>query len=290
MIPLVLSRYALLRLAGLVVCSANRRRLDAALDRLCRPVGDAEHPASPLPTDWQTTAAGLDLQVSGEWLEPPFAALPLPLPMLRSPNALSLYLFLQGIDTRGIKAAVIQFVKLCQRLGIPFRHGAAYCGRKLDAALDVVNSHLATLPFEALAKHKVRPPAECRIEVEDKGRALRFVGLPYRFREVEYEVSSEHAPVFETPVLPPRRPRQKLKSWAVTYRPEQMTPTQQFKALSECIRRHDVDGIAQLRGMAREEVEELLGKCAQPLHYSEAERRAAVERLVGIDTESENVG
>ena len=67
------------------------RKLDAVLDQLCTPVGDARDPMPPLLTAWKTCGRQLQLTVSGAWLDPGYAKVPLPLPTQAVP--LALYLF-----------------------------------------------------------------------------------------------------------------------------------------------------------------------------------------------------
>lgn len=75
-VEVTLSRYRLLRLAGMTDSAKNTAAIEVALDRLTRPIADH---AGPL-VSWQATDVDLHLQVNGEWLRPPFVKVALPLP------------------------------------------------------------------------------------------------------------------------------------------------------------------------------------------------------------------
>ena len=144
-IKITLSRYALLRGSLLPDNGRNRRALYGALDRLCDLVGWGDEPHSALLTGWFETRSGkLCLSVCGEWLDPPWHRVPLPLPLC-SVNATALFLFLHAVkvDGNAEKNRAIALGKLCNRLGIPFWR-PALDKRRVDAALAIINQHLTT--------------------------------------------------------------------------------------------------------------------------------------------------
>jgi hypothetical protein len=144
-VTLTLTRSKLLKLAGLPKKGTNLAKLDQALDRLRKPVGDQVGPLH----SWQETAGALRLNVLGDWLLPPFVKVPLPVPT--SPSALALFLFIQKVDThsarrntRGERGAMRR-KKLCDLLGIP-------TSRAFQAAFRAVSRHLKGLPTLRLQK------------------------------------------------------------------------------------------------------------------------------------------
>jgi hypothetical protein len=167
-VVLTVSRYALLRSAGLANNGNNLRKLDQALDRLCRAVGGGEPPL----VSWQVDAGKLELHVSGEWLRPPYVALPMPLP--RNATTLALTLFVQGIRTERSYKKAISLAALCDRLGVP-SWGPTAANRSINAALDSLNELLAKLDRAALSKYKVYPLASYDIEEVGNG-GVRIVG------------------------------------------------------------------------------------------------------------------
>ena len=77
------SRYALLQAAGLKNNGNSLRQFPDALERLCRPIGDMP----PLLRSWKFVDTGkVQLQVDGEWLQPPFTAVTVPLPIKSRPR------------------------------------------------------------------------------------------------------------------------------------------------------------------------------------------------------------
>jgi hypothetical protein len=95
-ITLEVSRAHLLRVAGLPANGTNLSKVQAALKRLRRPVGGMP----PLVVRWEQLPSGrLRLVVSTAWTQKPFGRVPLPLPTVRSPAAMSLYLLLFTLNT-----------------------------------------------------------------------------------------------------------------------------------------------------------------------------------------------
>jgi hypothetical protein len=186
-IKLTLSRYALLRGSLLPDNGRNRRALDGALDRLCNLVGWGDEPHSALLTGWFETRSGkLCLSVCGEWLDPPWNRVPLPLP-LRSVNAAALFLFLHAVkvDGNAEENRAIALDKLCNRLGIPFWR-PALDKRRVDAALAIINHHLNDLNVDTRrALMSLRPslvgPARYKIFARRCGTRICFTREEFTF-------------------------------------------------------------------------------------------------------------
>jgi hypothetical protein len=172
-VKVTLTRYGLLRLAGLPKNGDYFRWLDAVLDRLCDHVGYRnEALASPPLVDWSSHDRKLELRVSGAWLAPPFVRVPMPLP-LRGATGLALYLFLQISQDGG----EIAFDTLRERLGMPACGGGAVASRALRNALKIVNAHLAAFTIEqchALLAENIDLPEEYEIKSDDDGRLISF--------------------------------------------------------------------------------------------------------------------
>ena len=147
MIELTLTRYAILRGAGLPDNEINVRQLAGALDRLTNEVG----PLPPLLIGVEKRHGTVTLQISRSWLAPPFGKVPLPLPS--AATALSLYLFVHAIDTGPSNPRAISPDALLRRLGIATWWGQRDCQNTLDRALDTVNALLHSLDVEALHQH-----------------------------------------------------------------------------------------------------------------------------------------
>jgi hypothetical protein len=180
MLAVTVSRYGLLRDAALADSGPNRAKLDAALERLCQPIGDAAGVLS----GWHADPHGLLLQVRGQWLDPPYQRLPLPLP--KSANVLALYLFLHGINTDTMhRHARTDCARLFDLLGMASRRS-----RVLDQTLRLVNQHLEGLPLEqrkalAACHPSIIPPAG--FEIEASGSAVRFTEVPFQWHEDELD-------------------------------------------------------------------------------------------------------
>jgi hypothetical protein len=139
-IAVELSRYVVLRLAGLATNGTNLRALDQALDRLMHPVGSD----GGVLIGWQQLPANqLRLQVRGHWLpNGHYQQVPMPLPM-KSSTALSLYLFLHFVNPgRSFTKRGIDPKRLYKKLGIPIKHGRAAAIRAFERAFDLVNAHV----------------------------------------------------------------------------------------------------------------------------------------------------
>ncbi len=179
-IEIEVSRYKLLRHAGLDNGGANRRRLDAALNRLQHPIllGEEEWPGPLFPLQTQPDGP-LKLLVRGLWLPARiFGRLPMPLP-LKSAPALALYCFLNVIRSGPANRQGAAADNILHRLGI----SGAKPKRALFRAMDVVNDHLAALdaaPLERLDR-PIELPGHFRIE-EDSPGYIRFVRRPRRVR------------------------------------------------------------------------------------------------------------
>jgi hypothetical protein len=184
------TRYALLRSACLPKNGGNQRDLAGALDRLCKPVGGG---APPL-LDWREQEDGrLRLEVSRQWLQKPYARLPLPLP--RQPTALAFLLFASGITGPGARTSKrsIGFAQLCDRLGVSLQRGERVATRALEGALHAMNDWLEALQPEraALAKLKptlITPPASYSMTaVGDDRSGVQLQAHAYQLDERELE-------------------------------------------------------------------------------------------------------
>jgi hypothetical protein len=187
MLAVTVSRYGLLRDAGLADTGPNRDKLDAALNRLCQPIGDAVS----LLSEWRADQHGLHLQVRGDWLDPPYQRLPLPLP--KSSNVLALYLFLNSINTGSVRRnAQIDCARLFDLLGMAWRRS-----RVLDQTLRLLNQHLVNLTLErrkalAACRPSINPPTG--YEIEATGNVVRFTDVPFQWHDDELdEIESDDA-------------------------------------------------------------------------------------------------
>jgi hypothetical protein len=162
-------------------CFERRIRPPVRTGRFGRPV------ASALLTDWFETRSGkLCLSACGEWLDPPWHRVPLPLP-LRSVNALALFLFLHAVkvDGNAEEERAIALDKLCDQLGIPYWR-PALDKRRVDAALAIVNQHLDDLDLETRrALMRLRPPlvvpARYKIFARRRGTRICFTREEFKF-------------------------------------------------------------------------------------------------------------
>jgi hypothetical protein len=169
-IPVLISRSNLLRVANMSADGKNLTRLNRILRRLRKPV--AQMP--PLLASVEEQPSGLLLLlVCGAWLAPPFVQVPLPLPT-RSRPATSLYLFLQCIQTRPMDRSDSSFKALCRRVGISA--STPWVGRQaFQRALDIVNDHLRRLDGEQLRREfKIKMPAAYKVVKVDDGQRIRF--------------------------------------------------------------------------------------------------------------------
>jgi hypothetical protein len=162
-------RYELLRLAHLSTDAKNRKELDAALRRLTRAVRVNGRRLAPLIAEMDGEDGRLRLRMSGEWLEPPFGKLPLPLPT-RSIAATALYLFLHSIRTTPSNRRSKNFKELCERIGIDTSRPPYVCRQAFHRALDIVNDHIARLD----ERHGINPPDRYRAVMEEGGLRVRF--------------------------------------------------------------------------------------------------------------------
>jgi hypothetical protein len=171
------TRRGLLIASGLPSRGDNYNVIDAALDRLCEPIG-------PLPavlTNWKLLNNGrVRLEVNGRWLDLHFKKVPWPLPV-RSPTALALYLWLQSIDTSDMNQTTITLKSLSYKLGI------ANWGKSMDiihAAVEAVNTHLDTLNVKLLRKYNIKLPIGYEIlEDEKDSHRIRFQEIVRKGRD-----------------------------------------------------------------------------------------------------------
>jgi hypothetical protein len=245
-VVLTITRYALLRSAGLANAGSNLRKLEAALDRLCRAVGDGIPPL----LGWKQEGKRLCLQVAREWLQPPYARFPLPLPP--SATALALALFAWGV-TDGEppnKRGSIGFAQLCDRLDVP-RWGNRVLNRTVKRALDIVNDQLEALDPQrgALAKERVFPPESYEIEAV-YGNKVRVLARSYQLDECELEEpEQDEQPTKQESVVPPARKRLKPETESapapVRQRLRPVSPESEARLLQER-RRKDGEHLALL--------------------------------------------
>jgi hypothetical protein len=160
-ITVLTSRYDILRSAGVSTDARNLKRVPEVLDRLLQWVGPM---ASPL-FHWKEGDGKLQLEVRGQWLEPPFVLVPLPLP-LRSSVATSLYLWALTIaGTRTPQRFQMKKVEhLCELIGISTSYGRAHARRALNRAVDVLNEQLGKLRRDELAR--LRKPITIPVRYE----------------------------------------------------------------------------------------------------------------------------
>lgn len=191
-IEIELSRAALLRLAHLSTDAKNRAELDAALARLQKPLRVDGVRKSGLLESIDEKAGKLRLRIRGEWLEPPFGQIPLPLPT-RSPAATALYLFLHTVRTSRSNTRAINSEDLCRRLGIDTDRPPFVLRQALHRALDLVNQYVRRLNETDLDRHGVTAIDHYNINAVNDGRRLRFVGVRHLIEEKECEASDDFA-------------------------------------------------------------------------------------------------
>ena len=177
-IEVTVSQRGLLAVAGLSKSAAQTAKLLGALDRLQRPLDGDAYPRTPLLRQWHKTEHGLHLLVSGEWLEPSYRQVPLPLPV-RGATIQALYLWTFAIQPWSPRQRhkAIYFHKLCQRLGMPLR-GSFIARRGIDRAVDGVNEHLYRLDLRALSRAGVKAPEKIDIINAGPGRVRLKAELP----------------------------------------------------------------------------------------------------------------
>ena len=163
----------------------NQRKLvDAALNRLSRPVGGGE---KSLVVDWEELPnKKLLIQVSGQWLQPPYVPVATPLP--RTPTAMALYLFLHSIETNNTYSRTdSSMIGLCERLGIPTRFGNAVASQLLDRALKSVNEHIKRLDHDELEGLASKYPSMKSDHVAGESSLLQSLGNHHRHHLSEYD-------------------------------------------------------------------------------------------------------
>jgi hypothetical protein len=186
-IAVEMSIFKLLKISGLSNSGGNRRKLDHALNRLLEPVGKMPAPL----ISWKRLPSGLlslQLEVSEEWLMPPFVLMPLPLAH-KSAIALDLYKFLVSIKTGKLNKTGITISSLCRKIGISSQQPMSWIMRSLKRALGVLNKHLARLPLELLYKQGIKVP-KYTVEVT-KDDLLRFESIPRHYRDDELDDDDE---------------------------------------------------------------------------------------------------
>jgi hypothetical protein len=168
------SRYCILRAAHIRGAGTTVKRVLPALDRLCRPVGpDGKY--APLIVGYQSLPSErLQIEVATDWMQVPYVKVALPVPLLRSATALALFLLLHTLDTRTVTWRGLEFEPLCEVLGIPTHWGKGVAIRDLHQALDLVNQHVATLPYKQRQRDGV-PLDGARYDIQFReGKYIRF--------------------------------------------------------------------------------------------------------------------
>jgi hypothetical protein len=196
------SRNGLLRAAGLQKSAGNLGKLLAALERLCAPVRGAGEPQSPPLLGWGTVGRKLQLEVSGEWVQPPFGLVPLPLP-LRGASLLSLYLFVWtiGKDDGSSSPKASNLVKLCERLGMPVCSPQFNASRSLERALLALNEHLDRLDARTLLRQHMEIPYAFVVVPVDDGLAVRLKAVAKEWQEWERDEAEASEPVEVSEIL-----------------------------------------------------------------------------------------
>jgi hypothetical protein len=188
-IVIEMSIFKLLKTSGLSNNGNNRIKLDYALNRLLEPIGEMPAPL----ISWQRLPSGmLELEVSEEWLRPPFVRVPLPLPH-KSAIALDLYKFLVSFRTGPTNSTCISIEWLCRKIGIPGQLRSSWVERRLKRALDVVNKHLDGLPLDALYQHGIKVPEYYTLEPM-KDDLLRFESMPRQYRNEDDDNEAKTTP------------------------------------------------------------------------------------------------
>jgi hypothetical protein len=171
------TRTHLLSVAGLPTSGQSLNKLEAALNRLRRPVGGMP----PLIEHWEELPSGrLWLEVSTAWMQKPYGRVPVPLPSARAPRAQALYCLLFTLRTTAANQDTISLVSLCQRIGVSLEWGATQASQVITRALAAVNRHLATLDADALEAAGLRVPASFEIVSEDGRIRFQKVNRPRR--------------------------------------------------------------------------------------------------------------
>ena len=178
-----ISRRRLLRAASLSADAENFRAVEAALNRLCRPVGagGCEMPA-PLRDQEELPGGKLRLHVDGAWLPARrFKRLAWP-PPKRSPAALAFYLLVHVLDTRPTNNVEVSAVTFAARLGLDPGAETGARNRAINAAFAVVNAHLRDLPDAQIARlwrlrRSLVPPGGLACEPLTDGK-IRVVAVP----------------------------------------------------------------------------------------------------------------
>jgi hypothetical protein len=198
-VTIEVSRRALLRAANLSPNSRNALDLDAALNRLRRPVraGAKELPGL-LQHLRRLTHRRLRLAVDPQWLPRVIGRVPTPLPTRGGgTTVLALFLLLcGGIDQRPQSRTMIDLETLCRRIGIAFRYPAEACAR-LRKVLKAVNDHLRDLDQAALVTEKL--PTEFQLCLSRDETRVHFRTIKVRSAQPETEVEARTGIAVEQP-------------------------------------------------------------------------------------------
>lgn len=181
-----LTRTGLLRLAGISTGTKELGRIDAALDKLCSPVGDLGPPLLSWNGDKKLTFA-----LSPNWL-PASGFSRLPRPPLSGPVTLSLWLLVWGLNPKAKDFRNTPLKKLCATIGITSRDGYE---RSLGRVFALINKHLGTLDREALAAEGIYLPTHYTCDIDEDNRVYISTKKPRgaKQREVEREVEDERS-------------------------------------------------------------------------------------------------
>jgi hypothetical protein len=213
-IKLVLTGYDMLQRARLSNKGQNHTKLEAALNRLRQPVGD-DALATSLVLDWKRLKSKkFFIMVSGEWLQPPYGRLALPLP-IQSPTALTLLLWLRTTRTSAMSRGKISFHNLCGLLGLSPTARQHRLSSYLNTALDTVNDYLSNI--DAKLADKLNLPGCYEIKSIDDGAYVQFIGRQRPEPDDDDDETLEERPKLRMreerpkPDLREERPRLKLK-------------------------------------------------------------------------------
>lgn len=188
-----LTRTELLRHSGLSCDTRSLAKLDAILKKLRNLT--VEGLPVPLSRIARLRSGRLRLDVAGDWIEPPFVRIPLPLPT-RSLAAVNLSLFLRTINPDGM----IRLETLCKHIGIEATLPSFVQRQAIHRALGAVNGTLFTRPPEFHVQHEHQQIPWFYKMLLNSGSRIRFLRehLPQEVVDYIYSLKpAERAPCFQ---------------------------------------------------------------------------------------------
>jgi len=181
-----ISRRQLIAMSGLTNDGDSYKLIEAALNRLCRPIGSGKGGMPGVLRNWEEMPNGrMCLHVHGDWLpKNRFARVLWPTPK-RSPAALALHLLVQVMRTGKINQKVASPGWLARKIGIDDDAPNSVKRRGLDGALDGVNKLLDELTDERVKRlwssiPRVEPPQEFTLESFNDGSEIRILATSRR--------------------------------------------------------------------------------------------------------------